>query len=144
MSETGRILRITQDIANQNGLITQAWLNYALPDGRLHLAAAIYRAATGETPDVFYDNVAASERLIHANQPVMTALRWISAVLDTWPPHDGDTRRDDHLEHITTWLDQPDFLTGARPNTSDVIGVLIRTAETADTLTDIPRPRAAA
>ncbi|WP_329126200.1 hypothetical protein [Streptomyces sp. NBC_01353] len=141
MSETGLILRTAQDIANQHGLLTEPWPHFAHPDGRLHLAAVIFRAVTGKTPAAFTNDLPKALLLIQTNETVMGTLRWISAVLPTEPPHDEATGEDDHLEHIATWLEEPDFFTQRRPNTSDVIGVLGRTAQTADTLTDLPRQR---
>ncbi|MFB7592397.1 hypothetical protein [Streptomyces sp. NPDC056169] len=144
MSEIGLILRTTQDIANQHGLIPQPFPHFAHPDGRLHLAAAVFRAVTGKTPTAFHDDIPKAVLLLETNETVMATLRWISAVLPTQPPHDEATGKDDYLEHITTWLDEPDFFTKRRPNTSDVIGLLGRAAETSDTLTDVPRQRTAA
>jgi len=143
MSSTGLVLATTQDIVNYHGLVTTGW-HFANRDGRLHLAAALYRAVTGTTPDSFYTRPQMALLLIESNETVMEAIRWISAVLPTEPPTDMDTGADDHLEHLDRWLGEEDFFTGRRPNVSDVIGVLIRAEQTADTLTDVPAPRLAA
>jgi hypothetical protein len=143
MSSTGTVLRTTRQILNYQGLISETYPHFAHHDGRLHLAAAVFRAATGKTPNAFHDNFPQAVLLIQTNETVMDALRWISAVLPTEPPHDPDLGSDDYLEHISTWLEEPDFFLQRRPNTSDVIGVLERAAQAADTLTDVPAPRTA-
>jgi hypothetical protein len=141
MSSTGTVLRTTQQIVNYHGLIAETYPHFAHHDGRLHLAAAVFRAVTGKVPHAFFADFSKALLLIETNETVMDALRWLSAVLPTQPPHDPYTGKDDHLEHISTWLEEPDFFLQRRPNVSDVIGALERAAQAADTLTDIPHQR---
>ncbi|MFD7980145.1 hypothetical protein [Streptomyces sp. NPDC059071] len=142
MSEIGLILRTAQQVLNDHGLLDSDLGNFADPDGRLDITAAIYRAVTGETPDSFINDPASARLLIEANEPVMTAIREVSAALPTPPPHDEHTGIDDHIEHLAYWPLEPDLFLGRCPNTSDAIGALGRAADTADT--DVPRQRTAA
>ncbi|MEU1078221.1 hypothetical protein ABZ404_37155 [Streptomyces sp. NPDC005878] len=142
MSQTGTDLRTAKTLANFFGVLDHGQ-HYAHPDGRLHPAAVIYRATTGTTPTEFYDNPDTARALIQSNATVMTALRWVSAVLPTQPPGD-DITGDDHLEHLDTWWSENDFFLHRRPNTCEFIGILDRAAQAADTLTDLPAPRTAA
>ncbi|MFB9558594.1 hypothetical protein [Streptomyces roseoviridis] len=144
MSETGLILRTTQQIVNYFGLVAPGHGHFADAQGRLDITGAVFRAVTGTTPNAFLDDPDTARLLIETNTPVMTAIRWISAVLPGQPPHDDDTGIDDHIEHLAAWLDDTDPFLRRRPNTSDVIGVLGRAAQAADTITDIPAQRAAA
>ncbi|MFB7867417.1 hypothetical protein [Streptomyces sp. NPDC056069] len=144
MSQTGHILRTAQDLLNQHGLLSSDLGNFADNEGRLDITAAIYRAATGETPNSFINDPKDARRLIEANEAVVTAVRWVSAVLPTQPPHDPDSGIDDHIEHLAYWLLEPDIFLGRYLNTSDVIGVLGRAADAADNVTDIPQQRPAA
>ncbi|MFI0929664.1 hypothetical protein ACH4TP_37935 [Streptomyces sp. NPDC021012] len=144
MSETGLILRTAQQVLNNHGLLDSDLGNFAAPDGRLDITAAIYRAVTGTTPKCFINDPGTARLLIETNEAVTTAIRWVSAVLPTRPPHDPGTGIDDHIEHLAYWLLDVDHFLGRRPNTSDVIGVLSRAADAADNVTDMPRQRAAA
>lgn len=144
MSETGLILRTTQQIVNYFGLIAPGHPHFADREGRLDIAGAAFRAVTGTTPNAFLDDPDTARLLIETNEPVMTAIRWVSAVLPTLPPHDDNTGIDDHIEHLAAWLSDTDPYLGRRPNTSDVVGVLERAADAADNVTDVPRQRTAA
>jgi hypothetical protein len=144
MSTTGTYLRAAKTLANFFGLLDHGHgPNYAHPDGRLHPAAVIYRAVTGTTPNEMYDSPDAARALIQANPAVMTALRWLSAVLPTEAPGD-DITGDDHLEHIETWWAENDFFLHRRPGQHEFAELLDRAAQAADHLSDIPAPRTAA
>ncbi|GAA2770597.1 hypothetical protein XF35_39135 [Streptomyces platensis subsp. clarensis] len=144
MSETARLLRAAQQVLHEHGLLDSDLGNFADPDGRLDIVAAIYRAATGTTPDCFINAPKIARQLIDANELVTDAIRWVSAVLPTYPSHDQGTGIDDHIEHLAFWVLEPDFFLDRCPNTSDAIGVLGRAAQTADACTDIPDLRPAA
>lgn len=140
MSSTGTVLDVTAQLINYYGLERN---HLVAPDGRgLSIEAALFRATTGNVPHAFHDDDDFADLLISTNETVQDALRWISVVLPTQPPHDD--QGDDHLEHIRTWVTEPDFFTRRLPNVSDVIGVLNRARQTADTLTDLPHQRPAA
>jgi hypothetical protein len=141
MSETGLILRTAQQIVNYYGLTGPDAKTFADRDGHLDLSAAIFRAVTGRTPNAFLDDADTARLLIETNEPTMGAIRWLSAVLPTLPPHDPDTGIDDHIEHLAIWLHDVDPFLGRRPNTADAIGALGRAADAADTVTDIPAQR---
>ncbi|MGW2863349.1 hypothetical protein [Streptomyces sp. NPDC001205] len=141
MSETGFILRTTQQIVNYVGFPDPGHQQFADTHGHLALTAAVFRAVTGRTPNAFLNDPDTARLLIETNEPVMTAIRWISAVLPTLPPHDSATGRDDHIEHLAAWTADPDPALRRRPTTSDVISILDRAAQTADTVTDIPASR---
>lgn len=139
MSSTGTVLNITAQLLTYFGLDRELIAN--AKTGQLSIEAAAYRAVTGSTPNAFHDHAVHADLLIQTDEKVMDALRWISAVLPTDAPHDPATGIDDHLEHIRTWISEIDFYTQRQPNLSDVIGVLERAAQAADTLLDIPAPR---
>ncbi|WP_093803939.1 hypothetical protein [Streptomyces sp. Wb2n-11] len=141
-TSTGTVLNVTCQLLNYYGLERQLIANPA--DGALSIEAALFRATTDRTPNAFLGDDALAQLLIDTNETVQGALRWISAALPTDAPHDPNTDIDDHLEHIRTWVNDIDFFTQRQPSVSDVIGVLKRAAQLANTLTDIPAPRAAA
>ncbi|MFE1230281.1 hypothetical protein [Streptomyces sp. NPDC058745] len=139
-TETGLILRTAQQLMNHHGLIDPDTGNFATCDGRLDIAAAVYRAVTGKVPGSFLNDPAYARLLIETNEPVMAALRWVSRVLPSDPP-DSDTG-DDVIEHLAGWLATSEpFLGHRRPNTSDVIGVLDRAARAADATSTLPAQR---
>ncbi|MET9436961.1 hypothetical protein [Streptomyces sp. NPDC006551] len=137
MSETGLILRTTQQIVNYYGLTDPDHTNFADTQGRLDIAGAIFRAVTGKTPNAFLDDADHAVLLVSTNEPVMAALRWISRVLPTEAPYDPESGADDVIEHLVGWLADTDPILGRRPNTADVIGLLERAAKAADS-TDTP------
>ncbi|MEU9703068.1 hypothetical protein [Streptomyces sp. NPDC047981] len=142
MSETGLILRTTQQIVNHFGLVDAAHPHFADPQGRLDIPGAVFRAVTGKTPNAFLNDPTYARILIETNAPVMDALRWISHILPTESPDSGTG--EDIIEHLAGWLASPDpHLGHRRPNTSDVIGLLERAARAADTTGTIPAQRAA-
>ena len=101
----------------------------------------MFHAVTGRAPHAFLDDPAYARLLIETNEPVMTALRWISRVLPTEAPDSGNG--DDVIEHLAGWLTQRDPFLGRRPNTSDVLGILTRAARAADSTATVPAQRAA-
>jgi hypothetical protein len=111
---------------------------------RISIEAAVFRAVTGRIPNAFTRDPKTAELLLETNEPTQEALAWISAVLPTDAPHDPATGKDDHLEHIRTWVSTPDFFTGALPEPFEVVRVLQRAKQAAETLTTIPAQRTAA
>ena len=144
MSSTGTLLHLTADTLTYYGLERDQLTNPTT--GALSLEAAVYRAATGTTPNAFTDPTATdrADLLITTNPVVMDVIAWISVVLPTDPQQDIQTGDDDHLEHLRTWITETDFFTNALPTPAEVTGVLLRAAQAADTLTDLPTPRPAA
>ncbi|MFF6844696.1 hypothetical protein ACFY8X_38900 [Streptomyces tanashiensis] len=138
MSEAGLILRTTQQVMNDHGLLDPDLGNFADHDGRLDIAGAVFRAVTGRTPHTFLNDPAYAQLLIETNEPVMDALRWISRVLPTDAPDSGNG--DDVIEHLAGWLSQRDpHLGHRRPNTNDVIGLLDRAARASESTGTVPR-----
>ncbi|MFF9632914.1 hypothetical protein [Streptomyces fradiae] len=144
MSTTGTTLRTACHLLNYYGLADPNHPHYAMPDGRLTALAALYRAATGTTPPPVHDDPDTAKQLMLAHPLVHDSIRWISAVLPTQPGLDEDTNLPDHIDHIDHWAADTDPYTGHQPNTSDVIGLLLRAAHAADTLTHTTAPRHAA
>ncbi|HEY5834939.1 hypothetical protein [Streptomyces sp.] len=140
MPDTARTLRAAAYNLTYFGLWTGA--NFALDGGGLSITAAIYRAVTGATPNAFLDDENTSLRLIHANTHVMDAVAFLSSCLDTQPPSDQATALPDHIEHIERYAAEPPPGATQPPTASEVIGRILRAANTADTLAGrLPRLR---
>ena len=139
MSSTGTLLRTAVQLLNHHGHHTGK--HFVGPAGQLDICAALFRAATGKLPNCFHNDEDSSLLQIQACEPVMDAIHYLSATLPTQPPNDPDTGQDDLIEHVCSWA----IGTPGRPapTTSEVIGRLLRTAQAADTLTDLPTPAAA-
>ncbi|MDX5526127.1 hypothetical protein PV677_36265 [Streptomyces sp. DE06-01C] len=134
-SSTGTILRTAAHILNYHGLHTGK--QFATHDGRLDITAAIFRAATGKTPNCFLTDENASLLQIQVCEPAMDAIRMVSAVLPTEPSTDPAAGRDDHIEHVSNWAGP--IRPGAdAPTHPEVIGVLLRAAQAADSITAFP------
>lgn len=142
MSAAGQLLLDTRATVNTHGLTDGDHPQFADTTGRLDLVAAVFVTATGKTPACFTHDTDLSQLLIETNEPVMTALRWISTVLPTEAPADDLDAPDDVIEHIAGWLADRDPFLGRRPGPADVIGVLERAA--AEAGAPIPRQRTAA
>ncbi|MEV3996664.1 hypothetical protein AB0K62_13440 [Streptomyces halstedii] len=141
-TSTGTVLSVAGQLLNYFSLERTTLIN----DTReaLSIEAALYRATTGNTPRSFTRDQAAADLLIETNETVRDALRWISAVLPTDAPHDPATGIDDHLEHIRTWVSTPDFFTGRIPEVDEVLRVIARAQQAAESLTTCPAQRTAA
>lgn len=142
MSSTGTILRATAELLNFYGLHTGK--HFASTTGRLDVCAAAFRAVTGKLPNCFLDDDANALLLIETCEPAMDAIRWISTVLATQPPTDEGAIQPNHIEHVTHWASTVAPGELYLPSHSEVIGCILRAAQAADTLTDIPAQRTAA
>lgn len=141
-SSTGTVIDVATQLLNYFPLERNALIN---PNREaLSVEAALFRAATGRIPNAFTSDPDRAELLIATNETVQDALRWISAVLPTDPPHDPETGIDNHLEHIRTWVSTEDFFTGELPEVFTVVGVMRRAKQAADTLAAPPAARTAA
>lgn len=138
-SSTGTILRTTREIVLYFGLWTGE--QFASHDGRLDLSAAIYRAVTGSTPNCFLTDEDMALLLIESNPDVIDAIRMVSAVLPT-PPCTTEIvpghEVPDYVEHVSNWACTTPVFADRAPTTSEVIGVLLRAADTADRLAAAP------
>ena len=140
MSSTGTLLRTAVQLLNHHGIHTGR--NFVGPGGELDICAAIFRAATGKVLNCFHNDEDASLLQIQACEPAMDAIRMLSDVLDTQPPTDPATGKDDHIEHVCDWAINPHGRPA--PSPSELIGRILRAAQTADTLTDPRTDRIAA
>ncbi|MFD7615720.1 hypothetical protein [Streptomyces sp. NPDC059802] len=143
-SSTGTILRTAAHVLNYYGLHTGK--QFASVGGRLDISAAIFRAATGKTPNCFLTDEDTALLHIQMCGPAMDAIRMLSAVLPTLPPTDPDTGADDHIEHVCHWAMTPVWTGNADnqpPTAPEVIGAILRAAQAADALTAAPHQNAA-
>jgi len=108
----------------------------------LDICATVYASAEGirpwtnpqsapETPAVFFTDEAASMDLIESSEPAMSALRAISAVLDT-DVNETDGQPD-YIEHVSTWAMTPPIGCTQPPSTDEVVGRILRAARHART-----------
>ncbi|WP_331723396.1 hypothetical protein [Streptomyces atratus] len=141
-TSTGTILDVATQLLSYFGLERTDLINTSRE--ALSIEAAVFQAVTGRIPNAFTRDPKTAELLLETNEPTQEALAWISAVLPTDAPHDPDTGIDDHLEHIRTWVSTPDFFTGALPTVPEVIGVVLRAKQTAESLAAVPAQRIAA
>ncbi|MEU9998059.1 hypothetical protein [Streptomyces sp. NPDC050848] len=137
MSETTRILRAAAHAATYHGLQTGA--HFADSTGRLDMVAAIYVGATGKTPHSFTNDNHTACLLIETNEPVMAAIRAVSAVLPTDIPTDAETGLYCHIEHLAYWQEDRQHTTGQPPTHTEVVGVLLRAAADNDSV-ETPSP----
>jgi len=133
---TGTILRTAAQLLHEFGLHTGE--QFADNNtGRLDVCAAIYRAATGSTPNCFLTDEDMASTLIGSNPDVGDAIRMVSAVLPT-PPCTTEVvpgyEVPDYVEHVSNWAATAPVLADLPPTVSEVMGVLERAADTADNL----------
>ena len=129
MSATATILNGAVRALDYHGLWTGD--HFAHRSG-LSVTAAIYKAATGTVPEVFYTDDTQALALITADDRVMEAIAYLSLTLDTQPPTtDG---HDDYIEHVEAWAARPAPGQRTPLATSMVIGRISRAAGVATTL----------
>ncbi|MFG2532789.1 hypothetical protein [Streptomyces sp. NPDC048516] len=140
MSETARILQQAARLIGTYGLHTGPQFaglseSFSSLHAPLDVCAAIYIAAEGKGPSVFQRDEDASLRLIECSAPTMQAIRVLSNALDTEPPFIQIT--DDHtvaeyVQHVSRWASTPQFSDEQPPTEAEVIGRILRTADTLD------------
>jgi hypothetical protein len=146
MPDTAYTLCRAAHILNFLGLHTGE--QFAATDSdALDVAAAIYFAAENSFPAEFSTDEATSLEIIAASAPAMLAIRALSDSLNTEacvteiaPGHDVP----DYIEHVCNWAATTPVFGTRPPSTSEVIGAILRAAQTAETLTPIPAQRTAA
>ncbi|RSS33782.1 hypothetical protein [Streptomyces sp. WAC08241] len=129
--------------------------------GDIDIAALAYITAERCTPPrAFFDDEAASLRLIENSAPTMQLLHAISAVLDTEPCTtltDDGVEIPDYIEHISNWTATPpigrktpptrdeitDRLRTAAANTARTTGVPTQRTTSPTAVSRFPRQRAA-
>ncbi|MEU8682941.1 hypothetical protein [Streptomyces sp. NPDC048611] len=134
MPETAAILRYAACILTERGLHTGD--QFAAPDGSLDICAAIYLAAHGKQLRVFTFDEDLSIGFIECSAPAMQAIRAVSDHLDTPPcvvPIAPGHEVPDYIEHVSNWAATAAVFATRPPTTAEVIGRLLRTADTLDT-----------
>ncbi|MGQ4393730.1 hypothetical protein ACN6K5_003515 [Streptomyces violaceoruber] len=98
--------------------------------GALDVCTAAYWAAhrTEQLPAVFFTDECASLDLIEASEPTMAAIRAISAALDSEPCETNGVP--DYIEHVSNWAATAPIGEHFPPRTSEVIGCILRAADT--------------
>ena len=91
-------------------------------------------------PAVFFTDEGASLDLIESSPHAMTLIGAISAAIDNYEIPDTDGRPD-IVEHVSQWVITPPIGCTLRPTTLEVIGCILRAANTATQQT--PHPNAA-
>lgn len=126
MHTTATTLRRTADTLTTRGLWTGP--HFTGPDGTPSITAAIYLAIYGTLPAVFATDDDLALLVLRGDTQAMDAIRALSAALPTEPPATDGT--DDHIEHLEAWASTPAIGDTNPPSTSEVIGRILRTADT--------------
>ncbi|PSK57026.1 hypothetical protein B0E38_02557 [Streptomyces sp. 111WW2] len=101
---------------------------FASPEGPLDVCAAAYAITEGDLPDAFYNDECTSLDIIEASDRAMAVIRAISAALDSEPCETNG--RPDYIEHVSNWAATPPIGEHFPPRTSEVIGCILRAADT--------------
>ncbi|WP_329474195.1 hypothetical protein OIE75_41145 (plasmid) [Streptomyces sp. NBC_01723] len=129
MPSTRRVLRRMATVINTQGLHRGTQFASRGPMDQLDICAIAYTVAEDRpAPAVFFADEVASLALIEASEPAMAAICAISAALDTEPCEtDGEP---DYIEHISNWAATRAPFSSAPPTVSEVIGRILRAADT--------------
>ncbi|MEU7435698.1 MULTISPECIES: hypothetical protein [Streptomyces] len=136
MLETAAILRYAARILTERGLHTGD--QFAAPDGSLDICAAIYVAAHGKELKVFAFDEDYSIGFIECSAPAMAAIRAMSDHLDSAPcftPIAPGVVVSDYIEHVSNWAATIPVFGTRLLTTDEVIGRILRTADTLDAAT---------
>ncbi|MFE6474554.1 DUF6197 family protein [Streptomyces rochei] len=132
MRTTTRALQLAAHLLSHRGLHTGE--QFAVRTGSLDICAAVYMAAEKyalpdrlDVPAAFFTDECASLDLIEASEPTMAAIRAISAALDTEPCETNGVP--DYIEHVSNWAATPPIGEHFPPRTSEVIGCILRAAD---------------
>ncbi|MFJ8657518.1 hypothetical protein ACIRNU_34910 [Streptomyces rochei] len=128
MPSTHRVLRRMATVINTQGLHRGERFAAHGPTDALDICAIAYIVAEDRpAPAVFFNDEVASFELIEACERAMAAIRAISAALDTEP---CDTNGGpDYIEHVSNWAATPPIGATQPPTTSEVIGRILRAAD---------------
>ncbi|WP_158913530.1 DUF6197 family protein [Streptomyces sp. MBT28] len=128
MPSTHRVLRRMATVINTHGLHRGEQFAAHGPTDALDICAIAYIVAEDRpAPAVFFNDEVASFELIEASDRAMAAIRAISAALDTEP---CDTNGGpDYIEHVSNWAATPPIGATEPPTTSEVIGRILRAAD---------------
>ncbi|MFH9426010.1 hypothetical protein [Streptomyces sp. NPDC017529] len=132
MLSVATILTTAADDISYHGLHQNpAVAHFVDTHGRLDLAGALYRAATGTTPTEAADFTPDFMNLaIRTHDAAMEAIRWTSAAIEirtqVGPPLTNG--HPDYIEHITRWGEGTAIFQTQPPLVCEVIGLLHRAA----------------
>ncbi|MDX3165961.1 hypothetical protein PV516_19425 [Streptomyces scabiei] len=128
---TAAHLRRAAQLLEQHGLYTGDD-GYVGSDGSLDICAALYQGATHVLPDVFRTDATAAAEAITASTWAMAAIRAVYDTLGTevtMPDQDGP---DEVIDRVSHWAATPPFRQTQPPTRTEVMGRLLRTADTLD------------
>lgn len=129
MDRTATDLQATAYLIHHSGLHTgPQFASTTDAYGSLDICAAVYAVTEGNIPNAFYEDEVTSIELIEASPRAMDAIRAISAELDTEPCETNG--RPDYIEHVSNWAATRAPFSDAPPTTSEVIGRILRAADT--------------
>jgi len=126
MLTTAAILRRAARILTHEGLHTGD--QFAGTYTGFDVCAALYIAAEDEVPTEFFSDEATSLDTIAASQPAMAAIKAVSDALDTDACETNG--QPDYIEHVSNWASTTAPFETAPPPANEVIGRLLRTADT--------------
>ncbi|MFK8851302.1 hypothetical protein [Streptomyces sp. Ac-502] len=135
MLSVATILTTAADDISYHGLHQNpAVRHFADTRGRLDLAGALYRAATGTTPtEIARFTPDFTSLAIRTHDAAMDAITWVSAAIElrtqVGPPLTNG--RPDYIEHITRWAEGTAVFQTQPPLVCEVIGLLHRAARLA-------------
>ncbi|MFE1451928.1 DUF6197 family protein [Streptomyces olivaceoviridis] len=133
MQSTAKILEETAHILTTHGL--HRGEQFAATDcDAVDICAAVYMAAEGTCPPEFAEDEGASRDLIESSERSMAAIRAISAAITNYEVPDSDGHPD-LIEHVSQWTFTPPIGEKTPPTTSEVIGCILRAANTLATQT---------
>ncbi|MFF7335373.1 hypothetical protein [Streptomyces sp. NPDC008150] len=135
MPTTAQILTTMAGLIDEYGLHTgEQFAAHSYQAPLLDICAHAYLAAEGRVPAAFYTDEAASLALIEASTGAMDAIRAISTSLDPDPtdptPPCTTNGRPDPIEHVSNWARTPAVFATQPPTASEVIGRILRAADT--------------
>jgi ornithine cyclodeaminase/alanine dehydrogenase-like protein (mu-crystallin family) len=135
MLSTAEILRRAADLIHRHGLHTgEQFMDHRT--GALDVAAAIFVVAESGMSRQFIVDEAESLAIIGASAPAMAAIRTLSDSLPTQPSYTeivAGHQVPEYIEHVSNWAATTPVWGTRPPTMSEVIGALLRAAQTADT-----------
>jgi hypothetical protein len=130
MHSTFRTLRRMATVINNDGLHRGENLAHHGATDRFDICALAYIVAEDRpAPAEFFTDEPAAMDLIENSVPAMDAIRAISAAIDNYLVPDSDGQPDP-IEHVAQWACTPPIGYTTPPTNSEVIGCILRAAET--------------
>lgn len=131
MPTTAHILRRTAKLIAAEGLHTGD--QFAGTYTGLDICAAVYISAESDFPTEFFTDEIASIRLIEASAGAMAAIRAISDAIDSEACETEiapGVTVPDYIDHVSNWAATRAPFSSAPPTVSEVIGCILRAADT--------------